>query len=77
MGAEAIVHLDDDVGGVASGCLLIDLPVEVVVAEVELKVQPSLDLDLAGVGSTLSVHPAAEHPVGLDPRDHVGPLKVQ
>lgn len=64
-------HLDDDVGGEGAGVILPDVTVDIVVRDRNLEISGVLDIDHAGVGSSLGVDLAVEEGRRGDPSQHL------
>lgn len=68
---DARAHLDDDFGEELAGLVLPDVAVQVVVVQVQFKVQRVIDVVHARVWPVLGVHLAVEQPVRVHGRHHV------
>lgn len=64
-------NLDNDFGGKLAGIVLTDVAVEVVVAQVQFKVERVFHIVDASVRPVFGVHLAVEQPVGVYGGDHV------
>ncbi len=69
-------YLNNDVSGKLSRHFLIDFAVEIVVAEIELKIESFVDPDLTRIRTSFSVHFTAKNTVGLHPSNHVRSLII-